>query len=113
MATVNVYSQYFEAEMVFNGVKRNAALVMLIADSDSGNIRYEAAVTFFPHNDPEDFGVSYDAYFNRILYDAKGRRSKKRDSAFLADFREYIDEVAKDAGGIVFWDKPLNVARYE
>ncbi len=106
-------SQYFEAEMVFNGVKRNAALFMLIADSESGNIRYEAAVTFFPHNDPEDFGVSYDAYFNRILYDAKGRRSKKRDSAFLSDFRGYIDELAKDAGGTVFWGSPLNAARYE
>ena len=113
MATVNVYSQYFEAEMMFNGVKRNAALVMLIADSESGNIRYEAAVTFFPHNDPEDYAVTYDAYFSRVLFDAKGRRSKKRDSAFLADFRGYIDELAKDAGGIVFWDKPLNVARYE
>ena len=37
--------------MDFNGVPRHAALVMLIAAFDAGQIRYEAAVTFFPHND--------------------------------------------------------------
>ena len=113
MATVNVYSQYFEANMTFNGIKRNAALVMLIADSEAGNVRYEAAVSFFPHNDPEDYAITYDAYFSTVLFDAKGRRSKKRESAFMTDLREHIDGLAKDAGGTVFWDKPLNAARYE
>ncbi len=61
MATVNVYEQYFEAAGTFNGVDRHAALVMLISDSAEGNICYKAAVSFFPHNDPEDFAVSYDA----------------------------------------------------
>ena len=47
MATVNVYEQYFSATSEYNTVPRHAALVMLIADSEAGNIRYEAAVTFF------------------------------------------------------------------
>ncbi len=32
MATINVYEQYFEAEMKYSGVERHGALVMLIAD---------------------------------------------------------------------------------
>ena len=65
MATVNVYEQYFKADMKANGVKRRGALVMLISDSDAGQIRYEAAVTFFPHKNEEDYAVSYDAYYNK------------------------------------------------
>lgn len=74
---VNVYEQYFSAKAEYNSVPRHGALVMLIADSEAGNIRYEAAVSFFPHNNEEDFAVSYDAYFSKVLYEAKGRRSKK------------------------------------
>ena len=111
MATLNVYEQYFAAEMAFNGVLRHAALVMLIADSDAGQIRYEAAVTFFPHNDDEDYAVSYDAYFSKVLYEAKGRRSKKREQALLEQFRDAIDVLAHEAGGEVYWDRPLREAR--
>ena len=111
MATINVYEQYFGAELSFNEVDRHAALVMLIADSEAGNIRYEAAVTFFPHNDDEDFAVSYDAYFSKVLFDAPGRRSKKRDKLFLEDLQASIDEIAEAAGGKVFWDQPLREAR--
>ena len=57
MATINVYEQYFEAELTFNEIKRRAAKVMLIAESECGNIRYEAAVTFFPHTDEEDYAA--------------------------------------------------------
>lgn len=111
MATINVYEQYFSAEMAYDGVSRHAALVMLIADSDAGQIRYEAAVTFFPHNDDEDYAVSYDAYFSKVLYEAKGRRSKKREQALLEEFREAIDVLSAEAGGEVFWDCPLREAR--
>ena len=45
--TINVYEQYFGADLMANGVPRRGALVMLIADSEAGHIRYEAAVTFF------------------------------------------------------------------
>ena len=111
MATLNVYEQYFSAEAEFNGVPRNGALVMLIATSEEGNIRYEAAVTFFPHRDEEDFAVSYDAYFNKVLYEAKGRRSKKREEVLLQELQQHIDELAHEAGGTVYWDQPLREAK--
>ena len=111
MATFNVYEQYFSAEAKFNGVPRHGALVMLIADSEAGNIRYEAAVSFFPHNDEEDFAVSYDAYFSKVLYEAKGRRSKKREEVLLQELQQHIDRLAQEAGGTVYWDMPLREAR--
>ena len=113
MAVIDIYSQYFEAEMTYSGVERKAALVTLTADSEAGNVRYTAGVTFFPHEDEEDYSVSYDAYFEKTLSEGKGRRSKKKDEAFLSGIRNEIDELAKQAGGTVFWDKPLRDARYE
>ena len=59
MATINVYEQYFRADCIANGVQRNAVSVLLISDSECGNIRYEVAVNFFPHNAPDDFAISY------------------------------------------------------
>ena len=111
MATINVYERYYAAEAEFNGVPRHGALVMLIATSEEGNIRYEAAVTFFPHRDEEDYAVSYDVYFSKMLYEAKGRRSKKREEALLQEFQQHIDELAQEAGGTVDWNQPLREAR--
>lgn len=112
MATINVYEQYFEAEHEFCGVPRHAALVMLIATSEEGNIKYEAAVTFFPHNAEDDYGVSYDDYFSKVLFEGKGRRSKKRDAAFTTSVREDIDALIEGSGAKVFWERPLREARY-
>ena len=109
--TVNVYEQYFAAEGEFSGVRRRGALVMLISDSEAGQIRYEAAVTFFPHADEEDFAVSWDAYFSKTLYEGKGRRSKKREAALLETLRETVDALAAETGGAVYWDEPLRDAR--
>ena len=111
MATINVYEQYFAAEAEYDGVPRHGAKVMLIATSEDGNIRYEAAVTFFPHRDEEDYAVSYDAYFSKVLYEAKGRRSKKREEALMQELQQHIDELAQEAGGAVCWDQPLREAR--
>ncbi len=111
MATINVYEQYFEAEGSFNGVERKGVLVMLTSDSEAGQIKYTAAVSFFPHRDEEDFAVSYDAYFEKVLYEGKGRRSKKKEKAFLDDFNAIIDGIASQAGGKVKWDSPLREAR--
>jgi len=111
MASVNVYEQYLSADADFNGVPRHGALVMLIATSEEGNIRYEAAVSFFPHNEDDDFAVSYDAYFSKVLYEATGRRSKKREQALMEEFRQHIDELAETIGGKVLWDKPLREER--
>ena len=110
--TLNIYDQYFAADLIFNEVPRHAAMVMLICTSEAGNIQYEAAVTFFPHNDEEDYSVSYDAYFSKVLYESKGRRSKKREQALLTAFRDTIDELACEAGGEVHWDQPLREARW-
>ena len=108
---VNVYSQYFKAQATFSGVERRGALVLLISDSEAGTISYKAAVSFFPHRDPEDFSVSYDAYFEKVLYSAPGRRSKKRETQMLADLRTEIDDLAAAHDALVDWDNPLNEAR--
>ena len=108
---INVYSQYFEASGVFSGVERRGALVLLISDSEAGTISYRAAVSFFPHRDEEDFAVSYDAYFERALYRASGRRSRKREEAFLTQLRAVVDDLAAGQGASVDWDRPLGEAR--
>ena len=110
--TLNIYSQYFSADLLFNNVQRHAAMVMLICTSEAGNVQYEAAVTFFPHNDEEDYAVSYDAFFSKVVYEGKGRRSKKREQQLLAEFRDHIDELAKQAGGEVHWEQPLREAMW-
>ena len=109
--TINVYEQYFGADLNANGVQRRGALVMLIADSEAGRIRYEAAVTFFPHRDEEDFAVSYDAYDSAVMYEAPGRRSKKREEKLLLGLRAEIDALAARSGGAVHWDRPLGEER--
>ena len=109
--TVNVFECYYAAEADFNGVPRHGALVMLIATSEEGNIRYEAAVSFFPHRDEEDYAVSYDAYFSKVLYEAKGRRSKKREEALMETLETEINQLADTIGGKVIWEKPLREAK--
>ena len=109
--TINVYERYYAAEAEFNGVPRHGALVMLVATSEEGNIRYEIAVTFFPHNDEEDYAVSYDAYLSKVLYEAKGRRSKKREQTLMETFEQEIDQLAETIGGKVLWEQPLQEAR--
>ena len=108
---INVYSQYFAAQGCFSGVERHGALVLLISDSEAGTIAYRAAVSFFPHNDAEDFAVSYDAFFEKELYRAPGRRSRKREAALLDSLRDAIDALAEEHGASVDWSRPLNEAR--
>lgn len=108
---INVYSQYFEAQATFNGVERRGALVLLISDSEAGRISYKAAVSFFPHRDPEDFSVSFDAYFEKEIFNAPGRRSKKSEAAFLQSLRSEIDTFAAEHDARVDWGHPLNEAR--
>lgn len=111
MATVNVYLQYFAAECTFNGIERHAASVMLIATSEEGQIKYEVAVSFFPHVTEDDFAISYDAYFSKVLFEAKGRRSKKREQQLMETLQEEADSLAKETNGTIYWDKPLIEAR--
>lgn len=110
--TIDVYRCYYEAECEFAGVPRRAALVTLTSDSEAGQIRYTAAATFFPHRDPEDFAVSYDAVAETVLYEGKGRRSKKREAALLEGLQNAIDEAAAPLNAAIFWDKPLREAQF-
>ena len=111
MATVNVYEQYFEAEGIFNGRMRHGALVMLTADSEKGNITYKAAVSFFPHDDEDDYAVSYDAYFESVMYQGKGRRSKKREQNLMEELQPAVGRLASENSASVFWDRPLREER--
>ncbi len=110
MVTINVFRQYYKADGKHGGVSRKGALVTLVSDSSAGTICYTAGVTFFPHRDDEDFAVSYDACFEKVLYEGKGRRSKKREGEFLLGLRETIDKISKDSGCQVLWDEPLGAA---
>ena len=112
MKTIDVYKQYFSAECTFNGVERRGVAVYLTAESDSGIIRYEVGVTFFPHRDAEDFAVSYDACAVKELLRTEGRRSKKRDEQYLAQLRTEADELAGSLNGVIHWDKPLREPQY-
>ena len=109
--TIDVYTQYFAAELKYNGVERRGALVKLASDSEDGQIRYTASASFFPYVDEEDYAVSYDAYFEKELYKAKGRRSKKREAEMLKNIHDVIDQLAEAENGKVFWDQPLRKAK--
>lgn len=112
MKVIDVYAQYFAGECVYNEVPRHGVAVKLTATSDAGEVFYEVSVSFFPHNDPADFGVSYDAYASREIYRARGRRSKKREAEFLETFRTQADALAAELDGTIDWDKPLIEARW-
>ena len=113
MKVIDVYMQYFSADCVFNEVPRHAAVVKLTATSDEGIITYEVSVSFFPFNDPEDFVISYDAFFSKVLSQKKGRRTKKKDELYLSMVKDTADELAESAGGYIDWEKPLIPARYD
>jgi len=112
MKVIDVYKQYFSADCMFNTVQRNGVVVTLTATSDSGMIKYEVGVSFFPHRDPEDFGISYDAYASREIYNAKGRRSKKKEAVFIEQLRTVADDAAAELSGRIFWEQPLVEAQY-
>ncbi len=86
-------------------------MVLLISDSDAGMITYKVAVSFFPHRDPEDFAVSYDAYFEKEIFSAPGRRSKKREATFMESIRSQIESLSAEQNASVYWDQPLGEAR--
>ncbi len=109
--TVDVYEQYLAGKCVYAGVLRRGVSVKLTCDSEAGEIAYTVSVSFFPHTDDEDFAVSYDAYAETEIYRAAGRRSKKREAAFLTDLRERADALAVSLGGTIDWDVPLTAAR--
>lgn len=111
MKVIDVYEQYFKADCMYNTVQRNGAAVKLTATSDAGMIKYEVTVSFFPHEDEEDFRISYDAVESETLFEGKGRRSKKREQEYLPTVRDHADAIAEKLGGTIDWDSPLIEAR--
>ena len=109
---LNVYEQYFAASHPGNGRPRHAVRAALTVSSGEGRVRYAASLSFFPHEDEEDFTVSYDVYTERELFEAKGRRSKKREAALLERLRPTLESLAAESGGEIFWDRPLIPARF-
>lgn len=112
MKVIDVYKQYFNGECVYNEVERKAVTVTLTATSDSGNLMYEVGISFFPHRDEEDFAISYDAYASKVIFNEKGRRSKKRDAQMLEMVQETANVLAEEMRGTIYWDKPLREAIY-
>ena len=55
--------------------------------------------------------VSYDAYFEKELYSGKGRRSRKKEAAYLEQLQGILDQMAEENGAVVLWDEPLRDAR--
>lgn len=110
MKTIDVYQRYYKGFLYFN-TKRHAVSVKLTAETDNGMITYEVSVNFFPHKDEEDFAISYDACYTDVIYSGKGRRSKKREEVFLKSLKETADALAKRAGCLIYWDKPLSDER--
>ena len=111
MKVVDVFEGCYEAECTANERPRHAAKVVLTATTDAGTVAYEWMITFFPHDDEEDFAVSYDAVVSRVVYEGKGRRSKKREAVLLEERETVCDELAAELDGSVFWDRPLREAR--
>lgn len=111
MNDINIWQQYFKAECIASGVPRRGAAVTLTASSAAGQIRYTLTVTFFPHADAEDFCISYDAAAEMILYEGRGRRSRKREQALTESLQEHADSLAASLNGKIFWDQPLTPLR--
>ncbi len=106
MKTTDVYQRYYKGYL-YNHTERHGVSVKLTAETDNGMIEYEISVNFFPYRDEEDFAISYDACYSETVYSGKGRRSKKREEAYLKSLKETADALAKRVGGLIYWDKPL------
>ena len=107
MKVIDVFECYYEASATVNGRDRHAAVVKLTATSDAGMITYEYSVNFFPHDDEEDFAISYDGYVSEIAYEGKGRRSKKKEVVWVDGLVEACDRLAAQLEGTIDWEKPL------
>ena len=111
MKVIDVFQQYYAGSCEVNGRPRHGADVRLTATSDSGQIRYDVSVNFFPHDTPEDWSISYDGFYSVTVYDAPGRRARGRERSLLAKLMATVDRLAAEHGGKVDWEHPLREAR--
>lgn len=111
MKEINVYERYFAADATFHGVKRRAVNLQLVATSDAGEVFYRIVLSFFPFETPDDFRVSWDACFEKEIYRAKGRRSKKREEEFLSGLHDAAEKLAREHGAVIDFNRPLIAER--
>ena len=111
MKEIDVFECYYAASCMANGRARHAASVKLTATSDAGMITYTYSVNFFPHDDEEDFAISYDAYVSEVVFEGKGRRSKKKEVVWLDGLEVACNGLADRLGGTIDWEKPLITPR--
>ena len=57
------------------------------------------------------FAVSYDAYASRVVYEGKGRRSKKKEKVFLEELPDIVRELSEELEGEVDLEHPLREVR--
>ena len=107
MTVTDIYKQYFGGSCMANEVQRRAAAVSVTSVYDEGVISYELLVTFFPHEDEEDYRITCDCAISRTLFSGKGRRSRKREQLILETMREEADILASEIDGEIYWDRPL------
>lgn len=112
MKVIDVYQQYFQADCLFNDLPRKGVMVSLTYTYEEGTTKYEVNISFFPYRDPEDMAITYDAFASKVIYEAQGRRSKRREAAFLEELPLHGNELAQEMGGTIYWDKPIIEARY-
>ena len=109
---LDVYSQYFHAMADLNGIKRRAAIVKLTLLKDTEGICcYQISASLMPFEDEEDFRVPEDARFEKIVFDGKKRRMKKKEAELLETIREDIRALLPEDAEI-FFDRPLREARF-
>ena len=111
--TIDVYQQYFAAKAEVNGIERRACSVLLQSDSENGEITYRVIVNLFPHRDEEDYGITYDAYYEEVIYQGKGRRSRKKEKMYREEMLRPVAERLIEGIGTIEWDRPLREARID
>ncbi len=111
MDPITIYSAYMRADANVNDMQRNACLVSIICESAGGRVRYLERINFIPFEDEEDFRDTYDAQAETVLFEGKGRRSRRKDEAALAAVSAAGDALAAAFGGKIFWEQFIREPR--
>ncbi len=111
MKVINVYSRYYAAECLWDECVYHGVMVNLEYGYEPGYSTYSVHVVFFPHEDKEDYAITYDCHAYSILLEGKGRRTRKKEPALLEEMRKTADMLADHLEGTIFWERPLREAR--
>ena len=92
MDAIDVLDGAYKARAEYNGIKRKGVIVKLTVESVKGVIRY-------------------DAIFTKTVFEGKGRRSKKREAAFIARLKDTVGEMLENEDAEIFWDEEIRPCR--